>query len=204
MPKRLTRAESQERTRAALVEAATKLYLRDGFKATSLDDVAEEAGYSRGAVHSNFDSKAELGAAVLDELYRNAADSAAETLRSGGLGDLGKVVKTMADWAQVAIATPAWIRLEMEVAGASAYNDETRAATAKRVGYMREMASAVFAEAAHESGAPLAFDPDTTALMVISTAFGLGFQSAADDSVSLAVLYPATARFLGLSAGDDA
>lgn len=204
MRQRLTRAESQERTRTALIEAATKLYLRDGFKSTSLDQVAEEAGYSRGAVHSNFESKAELGAAVLDELYRNASNDAAKTLRSGGLDDLGKVVKTMAEWAQVAIGTPEWIRLEMEVAGASAYNDETRAATARRVGYMRDMAAAVFAEAAHKSGTPLPLDADTTALIVISTALGLGFQSAADDSISLAVLHEATARFLGLpSAGDS-
>ncbi|WP_018161361.1 TetR/AcrR family transcriptional regulator [Smaragdicoccus niigatensis] len=198
MAKRLTRAESQERTRGALVEAATKLFLRDGFKATSLDQVAEEAGYTRGAVHSNFESKAELGAAVLDDMYRKAADSAAETLRASGLDDLGKVVATLSQWVQIAIGAPQWIRLEMEVAGASAYNDETKAATAKRVGYMREMASAVFAEAAEKSGSQLLLTPDETALVVLSIALGLGFQTAADSSISAEVLQTAISRALGL------
>ena len=61
---RLTRAESQERTRRLLVEAATRLFLRDGFRATSLETIAEEAGFSRGAVYSNFASKTAIGVVV--------------------------------------------------------------------------------------------------------------------------------------------
>lgn len=61
MPRRrLTRAEMQERTRAALVEAAYRLFERGGFSSVSLDEIAEEAGYSKGAVYSNFRSKEDL------------------------------------------------------------------------------------------------------------------------------------------------
>ena len=43
---RLTRAESQARTREQLIETAKLLFLRDGYSVTSLEKVADEDGYS--------------------------------------------------------------------------------------------------------------------------------------------------------------
>lgn len=61
---RLSRDESREETRRRLVDSATELFARFGVSDTSLHTVAEHAGYSRGAFHSNFDDKAELAEAV--------------------------------------------------------------------------------------------------------------------------------------------
>src|SRR5262249_52935422 len=63
---RLTRKETQEQTRARLVETAKELFLADGYNATSLGQVADAAGYTKGAVYSNFATKQELGLAVLE------------------------------------------------------------------------------------------------------------------------------------------
>ena len=63
--RRLTREESKARTRQELLRAASRLFLRNGFVATSLSDIAEEAGLTKGAVYSNFDSKEELFLALL-------------------------------------------------------------------------------------------------------------------------------------------
>jgi AcrR family transcriptional regulator len=63
--KRLTREESKARTRADLLRAARRLFLRNGFVATSLADIAEEAGLTKGAVYSNFESKEDLFLALL-------------------------------------------------------------------------------------------------------------------------------------------
>ena len=61
MPRqRLTRAESRERTRLRLLEAAAVSIARKGFAATSVEDIAAQAGYTRGAFYSNFSSKNEL------------------------------------------------------------------------------------------------------------------------------------------------
>lgn len=65
-PEPLTRAERQQQTRAALIEAARVVFARDGFHGASLDTIAREAGLSKGAVYSNFDSKADLFLAVMD------------------------------------------------------------------------------------------------------------------------------------------
>lgn len=61
---RLSREESREQTRGRLVDSATELFAQFGVSNTSLHTVAEHAGYSRGAFHSNFGDKAELAEAV--------------------------------------------------------------------------------------------------------------------------------------------
>lgn len=70
MKKRLTRAEKRERTYEELVVAAERLFTERGFHATSVDEIAFEAGYTKGAVYSNFRSKEDLFFAV----YERRAD----------------------------------------------------------------------------------------------------------------------------------
>jgi AcrR family transcriptional regulator len=63
--KRLSREESRELTEQRLVEAAQRLIPRRGIDALSVEDIAEAAGYSRGAFYSNFKSKNDLFFEVL-------------------------------------------------------------------------------------------------------------------------------------------
>jgi AcrR family transcriptional regulator len=49
-----------------LVEAAERLFIRKGFDDTSVDEISEMAGYSRGAFYSNFDDKEQVFLAVID------------------------------------------------------------------------------------------------------------------------------------------
>lgn len=58
--KRLTREDSRERTAQRLLAAARKLIAKRGLSATTLDDIAEAAGHTRGAFYSNFSSKGDL------------------------------------------------------------------------------------------------------------------------------------------------
>lgn len=57
---RLTREQSRDQTRQRLLDAAQAIFLAKGFVATSVEDIAEQAGYTRGAFYSNFGSKSEL------------------------------------------------------------------------------------------------------------------------------------------------
>lgn len=63
----MTRIESRELTRARLVESAERVFVRAGFDAASVEQIAEEAGFSRGAFYSNFKSKDELFLELLDK-----------------------------------------------------------------------------------------------------------------------------------------
>jgi AcrR family transcriptional regulator len=73
MPKRAatrrqapTRSERQARTRDEIVAAAERLFTTQGFHATSLDAVADAAGYTKGAVYSNWSGKEDLFFAVYE------------------------------------------------------------------------------------------------------------------------------------------
>ena len=92
--KRLTRAESQAETRAALLRTAADLFTKAGFDGTSIEAITEAAGFSRGAFYSNFASKNELFLALVESridenLGQIAAafqqgETAADRIRSGG------------------------------------------------------------------------------------------------------------------------
>ena len=64
---RLTRAEQQAATRAALIDAAAQVFAERGFTGASVEAIAARAGYTRGAFYSNFESKEELFAELLQE-----------------------------------------------------------------------------------------------------------------------------------------
>lgn len=61
-----TRSQRQEETRQALVLAALAAFSRDGYHGANLERIANDAGFSKGAVYSNFDGKADLFLAVMD------------------------------------------------------------------------------------------------------------------------------------------
>ena len=65
--KRLTREESRAQTRATLIAVARKHFLRYGLGGAVAEKIAEDAGYSRGALYANFDGKEDLFLAVIRE-----------------------------------------------------------------------------------------------------------------------------------------
>src|ERR1700726_454120 len=76
--KRLTREESQAQTRATLIGVGRSHFLRYGLGGAVAEKIAEDAGYSRGALYSNFDGKEDLFLAVI----REEQDRRMESFRS--------------------------------------------------------------------------------------------------------------------------
>lgn len=118
---RLTRDESRALTRQRLLAAASALFRRDGYAATSVERIAEAAGYSKGAVYSNFSGKEAIFLAVLE------ADGA-ESLR-GLIGALARVsgkaavIDRLAEWADARSRDGGWSLTILEharLAGAEA------------------------------------------------------------------------------------
>jgi TetR/AcrR family transcriptional repressor of mexJK operon len=70
------------RSRAAVLEAATTLFLRNGYGATTMDDIAETAGVSKRTVYNNYTDKEalfrEVVMAATGIVEEFAADAAAE------------------------------------------------------------------------------------------------------------------------------
>jgi AcrR family transcriptional regulator len=80
---RLTRAEAKARTRELLLDAAARVFAAKGFAGASVEEIAEEAGFSIGALYSNFAGKEDLFLALMSG---RAADRVAEA------------TTTLADW----------------------------------------------------------------------------------------------------------
>jgi AcrR family transcriptional regulator len=97
MAVRLSRVERREQTRQELVSAAEECFVSRGFHASSVDEVAERAGYTKGAVYSNFASKEDLFFAVYERrveqvltevvpgLIQGSAEDAFDQLAAGAI-----------------------------------------------------------------------------------------------------------------------
>ena len=91
---RLTRTEQRAVTRQRLIDAGGRVFCRMGFEAAPIDVIAEEAGFSRGAFYSNFESKDEL----FVELISSHLDAEIATLsraldRIESAGDLAPAIE---------------------------------------------------------------------------------------------------------------
>ena len=81
---RLSRAERRKQTRQELVSAAEACFVSRGFHASSVDEVAERAGYTKGAVYSNFASKEDLFFAVYERRVEQVLTEVVPDLRQLG------------------------------------------------------------------------------------------------------------------------
>ena len=65
---RLTRTQRKRQTREALIAAARTVVARRGMQAATHEEIAAEAGLTIGAIYSNFDNRADLMAALMDDV----------------------------------------------------------------------------------------------------------------------------------------
>src|SRR5687768_17942345 len=75
MPTSTDRERNPTRTRAAILDAAEKLFADKGFDATSLNEVGAAAGVSRGTPGYFFGSKSDLYQAVLDRCFSEVREA---------------------------------------------------------------------------------------------------------------------------------
>src|SRR6187549_3687736 len=83
-PKRLTRKEKQAETRQRLLEAAERVFLRRGLRGSSVEEIAAEAGFTRGAFYSNFRSKDQLFVELLHDRIFNVYRAVGQEAPSHG------------------------------------------------------------------------------------------------------------------------
>lgn len=73
--KRLPRAEQVEQNRAAVLAAAGRVFREFGYVGASLEAIAEEAGFSKGVIYSQFASKADLFITLLEQRIEERAEA---------------------------------------------------------------------------------------------------------------------------------
>jgi AcrR family transcriptional regulator len=195
---RITRKESHAQTRERLVETAHRLFLADGYNATSLDKVAAEAGFSKGAVYSNFATKHELGLAVLDVLHMERALSLADAVLAAE--SVEDRLDAFSRWAEANIGDVGWTVLEVEFATSNRHVSGVNGALASR---RRELTAAIadlIEQQAADLGLELPLRAETAAIQLLSLGIGLGVQRAFDPELPVTSLIDLVRSFLDRAA----
>lgn len=176
--RRLTRAEQQAQTRARLVKAAAKVFARRGFQAASVEEIAEEAGYSHGAVYSNFDGKSEMFLAVFEEYMAERVRELAET--QAVLADdapLEVRARALADqWMDRLARDRESLALHLEFIANADRDPELATRFGNRSAAMREAVSRYILHYQQEAGAQLAMPADELALILRALGIGLAIE----------------------------
>jgi AcrR family transcriptional regulator len=182
--RRLTRKEKQAHTRRRLLEAASRVFARKGLHHASIDDVAAEAGFTKGAFYANFSSKEELFLAMLDEKF---AARLAELARTTGTDQAPEEQARQAgeDFNRAIAADPEWERLFFEFAAHAGRNEQFRKELVSRYRALRAHIEQIYREridrdeAMEESPVPL----DKLTLMTFAMVNGMALEKMLEPEI---------------------
>ena len=169
----LTRERRRELTRTALIESAAELFATNGFHATSLEEIANAAGFTRGAIYKNFKSKEEILIAVIEwqtELqlaaYADAIDDAEPSLSE-------RINVAAEVWARAFRRDKNLSLLELELRLHAMRDPKFREQFAKWDRQHRERIAWFAAEQAQAAGLELRVDPEDIAALSLAGVEGL-------------------------------
>lgn len=190
-PRRLNQAEKRAQTRSALIDAGWAVFLRRGLAGTSVEEVATEAGFTRGAFYYNFDSIGELFVELLNErVYRQYSEMGAEAAKS--LDGPPSPRETGEQLARMQSHPDAerLLRLWLELLAAAGRDEKLREMAAGFWSGNRFLTAALIEQDYEARGERPPADSTAIASAVIALDIGLAIQRYVDpDAVSLD-LYP--------------
>ena len=168
----LSRAESKARTRAKIMVAARRVFERQGFHGASLDQVARQAGFTKGAVYSAFDSKADLFFALLAERAAGRRAELGSVLAEGLQGE-EMVVEMSRRFARSAAAERDWWAAVIEFATFAARDEALRSRYAEHHDETRE----AIMRAVTAGGGAGDLDPRSVATLSMALSSGLTLEA---------------------------
>jgi AcrR family transcriptional regulator len=171
---RLTRKEKQAHTRTCLMQSAAKVFTRRGLQQASIDEVAEDAGYTKGAFYANFKNKEELFLATLDERFTERIEQI-EAVIAGEGTPAEKARRAGDDFAGAIAADPEWERMFFEFSAYAARNEDFRQELATRYRAMRDRLAAALRARHEEFGIEpaLPFEQIATMTCLMGNGFAL-------------------------------
>jgi AcrR family transcriptional regulator len=167
------RSARRERTRAALLEAAARVYARNGFAGATLDEVAAEAGYTKGAVYAHFGSKENLLIALLEEHFaRDVAEQLALFDRERATWE--RPFAGSDRWMEHLLEEPDRFRLFVELWAHAQRDERLRARLADGLDSFREVFAGFAEQSASDSGrVPPAGAVEQSANVMLALGLGL-------------------------------
>jgi AcrR family transcriptional regulator len=187
MVQRLTRDERREQNRQRLLESARTLFGQKGYGATSLDEIAEAAGLTRGALYYNFpDGKEDLFVALLEDRADERAAAIEQAFGKPSSGDVNVTLRqtqaAAGDWARNLVANREFHQLFTEFALHASREPKFARAFKKRETSIRRAIAKVMDERAVGFGVELPIPGEQLALGIIALANGLALEHAVEAS----------------------
>jgi AcrR family transcriptional regulator len=168
---RLTREESKARTRTRLMEAAGRVFASRGLERATVEEVASEAGYTKGAFYANFSSKEALFLAMLDERFAERLEEIDRVLDSGApVTEQARMAGQ--EFNDHLAGDPEWSRLFFEFAVQALRDERFRAELVARQRALRGRIAAGFRDHSAALGAEPPLPADLVAAMTYAMADG--------------------------------
>ncbi|MHB8301968.1 MAG: TetR/AcrR family transcriptional regulator [Acidobacteriaceae bacterium] len=176
MKRRLTREESRLRTRERLLGSAAQIFAKSGYAGATVDAIAENAGYSKGAFYSNFDSKEAIFLELLEGHKRREIADLEQILASGSTAK-GMLEKVRGYYTQVE-ADLDWGLLSAEFQMQASRDPAFAKLFSRLFAVHRDSLSRLIQDLFTKLGRPLPIDPQGLANVLMAMAVGLSLQRA--------------------------
>lgn len=171
----LTRAERQQQTRERLLRAAGQVFAERGYAGATVPEIARVAGYTTGAVYSNFEGKEELFLTLMDKAMRTFAQRRADAIH-GATSTRERLQRAAGQWAEFLRDEPGAVVLLMEFWSYAVRRPPVRARFAELLADERARLAVVLSGARGSNGAARGSAGDGAGdLAVVMQALGLGF-----------------------------
>ncbi|CAM2746070.1 TetR/AcrR family transcriptional regulator [Skermania piniformis] len=187
MTERWTRQRRVEHTRGLLLDAAETVFAGAGFGGAALEDIADAAGYTRGAIYAHFGSKEDLFLAVIDRHLERFMAGFAEVIESFDGLDTLDVDKLADRWRELTRAGPERAALGYEFSLFLLRNPDARDRLAERREQMVASFTTFIDTYVEQLGGALAIPADTLARILVATNEGITIAGGIDGID----LYPA-------------
>jgi AcrR family transcriptional regulator len=169
---RLTRAQQQAMTRERLLAAAAQVIDRYGFRGASIDLITAEAGYSKGAIYSNFESKEAVFLELL-RVYMERDTAALERILDLNPDELFAAVTHWLETMDTETDCPLLVtELQLQARRSPAFAERYYALQEQQIHTIGQILKRYFDAAS----APLPMDADDMARCVTALAHGLSLQ----------------------------
>ncbi len=189
MTERLSRKERQAHTRARLMRSAASIAAQRGLERASLDAVAEHAGFTKGAVYANFESKEDLFLSMLDVRFAERLAELDRILSSEDDPDT-QARAAAAGFIAAIESDPEWERLFFEFAVYAARNEDFRVELVARYRTMRERIAELLTARAARLGIEPVLPPGQVATMTFAMANGIALERLLEPEAVPDGLYP--------------
>lgn len=168
----MNRKHRQARTRAALIEAAQRVFAERGLADATVDDIAEEAGFTKGAFYANFASKDELYLVLLDRRFAAELERIEHALR-GVAAPTAETRDAAREFMGAVWSDPRWPWLFFEFTAHAARDEAFRRKLAERYTELHASVSRLYERwsAGFSMPPPIPLDAITTMTFCMANGF---------------------------------